>query len=116
MHQTLNFNSGIRATDFHMLNFDIHIFKKILKSIFFFNNSGGGGGADPTSLDISEVPYDINDDTSKSLKEIIDELIYVAPSVTAFSANPSVVEKGTIINNLALSWTINKAITTQSIN
>ena len=36
MHQTPNFNSGIRATGFHMLNFNIHIFEKISKLIFFW--------------------------------------------------------------------------------
>ena len=34
MHQTPNSNSGIRAMGFHMLNFDIHVFEKILKSKF----------------------------------------------------------------------------------
>ena len=29
------FQSGIRGTGFHMLNFDIHIFEKILKSNYF---------------------------------------------------------------------------------
>ena len=36
MHQTPNFNSGIRATDFYMQNFDIPIFEKVLISNFFW--------------------------------------------------------------------------------
>lgn len=75
-----------------------------------------GSTVDSTSINISDVPYDIGDVDSKSLKEILDELMYIAPAITAFGANPSVVEKGTSVNSLVLNWTINKAITEQSIN
>jgi len=50
-----------------------------------------------------------------SVRDALDALLYVAPVIGAFAASPAVVETGTTIPTVALTWTLNKAVSTEAI-
>ena len=60
-----------------------------------------------------QVEY-INGDI-KTVKEALDQLLYISPDITSFTGGGTY-EKGSVINSVNLSWTLNKDITSQSIN
>lgn len=70
------------------------------------------------SVDTDDVTADqveyINGDI-KTVKEALDQLLYISPDITSFTGGGTY-EKGSVINNVNLSWTLNKGITSQSIN
>lgn len=70
------------------------------------------------SVDTDDVTADqveyINGDI-KTVKEALDQLLYISPDITSFTGGGTY-EKGSVINSVNLSWTLNKDITSQSIN
>lgn len=60
-----------------------------------------------------QVEY-INGDI-KTVKEALDQLLYISPDITSFTGGGTY-EKGSVINSVNLSWTLNKEVTSQSIN
>jgi hypothetical protein len=51
----------------------------------------------------------------ENAEEVFDSLFYVAPSAS-MSCTPSVVEVGATVDDVALAWSYNKAVVSQSIN
>jgi len=74
-----------------------------------FGVSGSGGGASSADM----VSYSNED--YPTVASALDKLLYIAPTVS-FSNNIGIVEVGTIINDVTLNWTVNKAIISQSIS
>lgn len=70
------------------------------------------------SVDTDDVTADqveyINGDI-KTVKEALDQLLYISPDITSFTGGGTY-EKGSVIKSVNLSWTLNKDITSQSIN
>lgn len=52
--------------------------------------------------------------TTKTLA--LDYLLYTKPNILTFTNDVNVREKGTIVNNVILDWTINKSVDKQTIN
>lgn len=72
---------------------------------------GGGGSADLISYDNVGYP------SIENVQNALDQILYVAPSVTSFTNNIGNVEKGQIITSVNLSWSVNKNnIVSQSID
>lgn len=71
-----------------------------------------------SSISTDEIPADkveyINGDI-RTVKDALDQLLYISPDITSFTGGGTY-EKGSVINNVNLSWTLNKGITSQSIN
>lgn len=71
-----------------------------------------------SSISTDEIPADkveyINGDI-RTVKDALDQLLYISPDITSFTGGGTY-EKGSVINNVNLSWTLNKDITSQSIN
>lgn len=71
-----------------------------------------------SSVDTEDVTADqveyINGDI-KTVKEALDQLLYISPDITSFTGGGTY-EKGSTINSINLSWTLNKEVTSQSIN
>jgi hypothetical protein len=78
-------------------------------SIFVFGVPfiGGGGGGDASQITYHNPSY-------PTVEAALDQLLYVAPLVTLTGG--STFEIGQTINSVALNWTINKNIISQSIN
>lgn len=76
--------------------------------------SEGGGGSGGTAEDItySNTGYP----TLTNVQEALDRILYVAPSINSFTINPSVVEKGSTVTKVTLSWNLNKNVISQTIN
>lgn len=55
--------------------------------------------------------YDLTD-----VQAVINDLYYVAPSITSLSNNIGVVEVGQTVTSVSLSWTLNKTMTSLSLN
>lgn len=65
--------------------------------------------------DASEVSY--HNPSFPTVEDALDELLYVAPSITSFTNNAgSPVRMGKVITSVKFDWVINKGILTQSIN
>lgn len=79
-------------------------------SIFVFGvpfiGGGGGGG------DASEITY--HNPSYPTVEAALDELLYIAPVVVLTGG--STVEIGQTVNSVVLNWTVNKEITSQSID
>lgn len=71
-----------------------------------------------SSISTDGIPADkveyINGDI-RTVKDALDQLLYISPDITSFTGGGTY-EKGSVINNVNLSWTLNKDITSQSIN
>lgn len=76
------------------------------------STSVDGGSGD--SLDISYINSSFPD--VDNVKDALDKLLYTPPSITTFNINPSVVEKGSTVNDIALTWSVNKNVLTQEID
>ena len=50
-----------------------------------------------------------------TVRDALDALLYVAPVVSGFTATPSLVETGTNVTTVALSWNLNKNVNSQAI-
>jgi hypothetical protein len=70
----------------------------------------GPAGADTAS----EVSYD--NATYANVQAALDGLLYVAPIIKSFSNNVGTVEIGSTVSSLTLAWSLNKAMTSLSIN
>lgn len=76
--------------------------------------SSGGGGGSSTS---DQVAYTNSGyPTLTNVQEALDKLLYVTPVISTFTLSPAIAEKGSTITTLTFNWTINKNITSQSIN
>lgn len=71
-----------------------------------------------SSISTDEIPADkveyINGDI-RTVKEALDQLLYISPDITSFTGGGTY-EKGSTVNSINLSWTLNKEVTSQSIN
>jgi len=50
-----------------------------------------------------------------SVRDALDAILYVAPTISSFAASPSVVELGSTVSSVALTWTLNKTVTSETI-
>lgn len=66
-----------------------------------------------SASDASEVTYHNPD--YPTVEAALDKLLYVAPAINSFTGGGTY-EVGTKISSVALAWTLNKSITSQSIN
>jgi len=74
--------------------------------------TGGGGGP----VDAYDVSYTTPADPSiENVGEALDSIFYVATDITSFTGG-STVEIGSSIASVNLAWSINKTVTSQSIN
>ncbi len=73
-----------------------------------------GPAGPPGSTEASGVSYD--SDLYTNVQEALDALLYVAPKISIFSNNRGTVEIGSTVDNVRLTWTLNKTVTSQSIN
>lgn len=71
--------------------------------------SGGGSGGTTTA---DKVSYDGSFD---NVQEALDDLFYAAPSINSFTGGSSN-EIGSTITAVNLAWTLNKDVTSQSLN
>lgn len=60
--------------------------------------------------------YPLLDNVKKTLDNILNKIYYVTPVISSFTNNINMVEKGSTINAINLSWSINKPITSISLN
>lgn len=88
-----------------------------------WGNFGGGTIIGPGGETFSGVAEDVAytteaDPSIKSVKDALDKLLYVGPSVTNLSANPAAgdYELGSFIDKVEFTWTVNKKIVSQSFN
>lgn len=72
----------------------------------------GDEGSGSIDLPLSSDDVDYRGDT---LTDVLDNLLYVPLQIQAFTALPSVYEKGQTITSIQFAWTLNKAIESQSI-
>ncbi|MET0465306.1 MAG: hypothetical protein ABW007_19245 [Chitinophagaceae bacterium] len=85
------------------------------------NRIGSGTGSAGDELEerttaLEETVTTVNNDL-EDIKEQLAALNYVAPVITSFTNNVVAVEKGTLVNDITLTWAINKTLTTgASIN
>jgi len=68
----------------------------------------------PGSVDLPLSSDDV-DYNGQTLTEVLDELLYTPLTINSFSANPSTYEKGQVLTSVALLWTYNKAVESQTI-
>lgn len=66
------------------------------------------------NTDASQVSY-INGSYT-TVQQALDALLYVTPVINTFTNNIGTIELGNIINSVDLTWTINKNVTSQSLN
>lgn len=72
-----------------------------------------GPKGDPGATDAAEVSYS---GAYATVQEALDALLYIAPVITSFSNDRGTLEIGTTVTSVTLTWSFNKAITSQSIN
>ena len=81
------------------------------KGVVWRAPTGGGG-----STDADSVTYTTSADPSVvSVADALDKLLYVAPNITSLSGGGSY-EIGSTVAGVHLAWSINKAVTSQSLN
>lgn len=73
-----------------------------------------GPKGDPGVADLPLSSDDV-DYNGTSLTDVLDQLLYDVLSILTFVASPSNYEKGQTLTSVALTWSFNKAIETQSI-
>lgn len=79
---------------------------------------GGSGSVDSVNGQTGVVVIDSSDikyTDSLTIQQALDQLLYVAPSITSFTGGGTY-EIGQTINTVNLSWNINKSVISQSIN
>ena len=73
--------------------------------------NGGGEGA----ITADKVSY--TNGSITNVKEALDQLLYVAPVVNSLTASVATVqEKGASLSNIKFTWTLNKAVKTQTFD
>lgn len=81
------------------------------------SGSGSGGNIDSSNINPEQIPYTTAADTNiANVKNALDTLFYINPSINSFSVTPNTLEKGTVVNSITLNWATNKSIVSQSIN
>lgn len=65
--------------------------------------------------DASDITYE-NNASYDTVEEALDALFYVTPDVSGFSNNVGSVEIGSTITSVVLNWSLNKTMTSASIN
>lgn len=68
----------------------------------------------PLNLIAANVQY--NNGSITNVQEALDLLLYTAPDISNFNIAPSVVEIGVVVDEIDLSWSLNKPFTSLSIN
>ena len=88
-----------------------------------WGNFGGGTIVGPGGETFSGIAEDVAytteaDPNIKSVKDALDKLLYVGPSVTSLAANPPAgdYELGSFIDKIEFTWATNKKIVSQSFN
>ncbi|MFA5035130.1 MAG: hypothetical protein WC500_05070, partial [Candidatus Margulisiibacteriota bacterium] len=66
------------------------------------------------TIDAADVTY--HDPTYPNVEAALDYLLYVNPSITSFTNTVNQVEIGTTVASTTLNWTINKSVTSESLN
>ena len=79
----------------------------IVQNILYLKKYGGNGGGG--------VDADFEQRLS-DLEQTVSELVYEPIAISAFSANPSTAEKGSTINSVVLSWSLNKTPTSLDLD
>jgi len=73
-----------------------------------------GDGAGISNVAAGQITYD--DIVYTTVKAALDHLLYVTPVISAFTNSVNAVEIGSTVSSTILNWTINKTITSQSLN
>lgn len=66
------------------------------------------------NIEVKEVSSDLVSYGELTLSEVLDDLLYIAPNVVLSGGSSH--EKGETVTSVSLTWTLNKDITSQSIN
>ena len=70
----------------------------------------------PDFSDSNNINYTTPENTIlRTVRDALDSLIYKSPTVTSFTANPSVIQTGSVATNVQFSWTLNKTNITNQI-
>lgn len=77
-----------------------------------FDNGGGASGGGAT--DANDVSYD--SPLYATVEAALNALLYVAPKINSFSNTVNTVEIGQTITAVTLAWTLNKTMTSLSLN
>lgn len=75
----------------------------------FGDAPGGGGTAEDTT-------YQSSDPSLTNVQQALDRLFYVAPVISGMANNVGIVEIGTTVTSVVLSWSLNKVMTALSLN
>ncbi len=91
--------------------------KYIIKVDPFLTKGDKGDKGDPG--DPSELVLPISSDdvdyNGQSLTDVLNDLLYEALEILSFVASPSVYEKGQVLTSVALTWSYNKTVESQTI-
>lgn len=105
-----------------------------MQAYILFKSDSGGGSVGSVSYDDLDVnlqtlvskignPTNISADIVSyhnaiytTVEKALDELLYVTPVINSFTNNVGIAEMGSVVNNLTLAWTLNKAMTTQTLD
>ena len=63
----------------------------------------------------SDVVHNGNERNSENVRDLLDELLFTAISISSFSTSIVNYEIGTVLTSLGLNWTLSKSPTTQEI-
>lgn len=71
----------------------------------------------PTEVTAADVKYTKGDGTETTVKAALDELLYVPVAINSISCSAtSTQEIGTVLTDVTINWTVNKDVTSQTIN
>ena len=71
----------------------------------------------PTEVTAADVKYTKGDGTEITVKAALDELLYVPVAINSISCSAaSTQEIGTVLKDVTINWTVNKDVTSQTIN
>lgn len=89
---------------------------KIYEELENLKNQGGLGG-DAVDIGYENVDYPDYTNVGATLDAILSKIYYVAPKINSFTMTPSTTEYeiGTVVNELAFAWTVNKDIVNQTL-
>ena len=80
--------------------------------------SGGtiGGTTPNATLTISATTVPYNNITYPTVDAALSHLLYVSPLINSFTNSVNNIEKGSTVSSTVLNWTVNKTMTTESLN
>jgi hypothetical protein len=73
-----------------------------------------GAGAD-LPINTSDSVHNGTERAGENLRDIIDSLSYVALAINSFTTSVLKYERGTVLTSIALTWSLNKTIASQTI-